>query len=186
MIRLVSYFDCELCHHSDEMYFGAWRNPYFETEVGIAFAGYCFEALTIIAHITRCLEEIVASEGDEPKPDPRNWAVHLRRHPRRRRVQAWRSPAGAYLQIVESRRDGDQVRYEELQQSGQLERLLRSGARFASKALVLSAIADDTCTTAAFSVQGQTIIDVALHFRATHPPNADFMRVSEPSSRTKC
>jgi hypothetical protein len=24
------------------------------------------------------------------------------------------------------------------------------------------------------------------HFRATHPPNADFMRVSEPSSRTKC
>jgi hypothetical protein len=35
-------------------------------------------------------------------------------------------------------------RYEELQESGQLERLLRSGARFASKALVLSAIADDS------------------------------------------
>jgi len=57
------------------------------------------------------------------------------------------------LQIVESRRDGDQVRQqviatlgrcEELQESGQLERLLRSGARFASKALVLSAIADDS------------------------------------------
>jgi len=67
----------------------------------------------------------------------------------RRKTSAGR----AYLQIVESRRDGDQVRqqvivtlgrYEELQESGQLERLLRSGARFASKALVLSAIADDS------------------------------------------
>ena len=35
-------------------------------------------------------------------------------------------------------------------------------------------------------IQGQIIIDVALHFRATHPPNADFMRVSEPPSRAKC
>ena len=60
----------------------------------------------------------------------------------RRKTSAGR----AYLQIVESRRDGDQVRqqviatlgrYEELQESGQLERLLRSGARFASKAMVL-------------------------------------------------
>ena len=67
----------------------------------------------------------------------------------RRKTSAGR----AYLQIVESRRDGDQVRqqviatlgrYEELQESGQLERLLRSGARFASKAMVLSAIADDS------------------------------------------
>ena len=67
----------------------------------------------------------------------------------RRKTSAGR----AYLQIVASRRDGDQVRqqvnvtlgrYEELQESGQLERLLRSGARFASKALVLSAIADDS------------------------------------------
>jgi hypothetical protein len=58
----------------------------------------------------------------------------------------------AYLQIVESRRDGDQVRqqviatlgrFEELQASGQLERLLRSGARFAAKAMVLSAAGDD-------------------------------------------
>ena len=67
----------------------------------------------------------------------------------RRKTSAGR----AYLQIVESRRDGDQVRqqviatfgrYEELQESGQLERLLRSSARFASKAMVLSAIADDS------------------------------------------
>ena len=56
----------------------------------------------------------------------------------RRKTSAGRS----YLQIVESRRDGERVRqqviatlgrYEELQASGQLERLLRSGARFAGK-----------------------------------------------------
>ena len=56
------------------------------------------------------------------------------------------------MQIVESRRDGDQVRqqviatlgrFEGLQASGQLERLLRSGARFAAKAMMLSAASDD-------------------------------------------
>ena len=64
----------------------------------------------------------------------------------------------AYLQIVESRRDGDQVRqqviatlgrYDELQASGQLERLLRSGARFAAKAMVLAAAeSEDTARIA--------------------------------------
>src|SRR5260370_12004051 len=62
------------------------------------------------------------------------------------------SAGRAYLQIVESRRDGDQVRqqviatlgrYEELQASGQLERLLRSGARFSAKAMVLSAAQEE-------------------------------------------
>ena len=57
----------------------------------------------------------------------------------------------AYLQIVESRREGDQVRqqviatlgrYEDLKASGQLERLLRSGARFAEQAMVLGALDD--------------------------------------------
>src|ERR1700693_4856518 len=66
----------------------------------------------------------------------------------RRKTSAGR----AYLQIVESRRAGDQVRqqviatlgrYEDLRASGQLERLLRSGARFAAKAMVLSTAADD-------------------------------------------
>jgi hypothetical protein len=66
----------------------------------------------------------------------------------RRKTSAGR----AYLQIVESRRDGDQVRqqviatlgrFEGLQASGQLERLLRSGARFAAKAMMLSAASDD-------------------------------------------
>jgi hypothetical protein len=55
----------------------------------------------------------------------------------------------AYLQIVESRRTGAAVRQqviatlgriEDLQESGQLERLLRSGARFADKAIVLDAL----------------------------------------------
>ena len=55
----------------------------------------------------------------------------------------------AYLQIVESRREGASVRQqviatlgrvEDLQASGQLERLLRSGARFAEKAIVLDAL----------------------------------------------
>src|SRR6201981_4228317 len=67
----------------------------------------------------------------------------------RRKTSAGR----AYLQIVESRRDGDQVRqqviatlgrFDERQASGQLERLVRSGARFAAKAMVLSTASDDT------------------------------------------
>ena len=62
------------------------------------------------------------------------------------------SAGRAYLQIVESRRDGDQVRqqviatlgrFEDLQASGQLERLVRSGARFAAKAMVLSAASNE-------------------------------------------
>jgi len=57
-----------------------------------------------------------------------------------------------YLQIAESRRVGGQVRQrviatlgrlDVLAASGQLERLLRSGARFATQALVLSAAQDD-------------------------------------------
>src|SRR5258705_13867443 len=65
----------------------------------------------------------------------------------RRKTSAGR----AYLQIVESRRAGDQVRqqviatlgrFEDLQASGQLERLVRSGAGFAAKAMVVRALAD--------------------------------------------
>src|ERR1019366_9158507 len=62
----------------------------------------------------------------------------------------------AYLQIVESRRRGAQVRQqviatlgrvEDLRESGQLERLLRSGARFAAKAIVV--VADGAVTASA-------------------------------------
>jgi hypothetical protein len=67
----------------------------------------------------------------------------------RRKTSAGR----AYLQIVASRREGEKIRqqviatlgrYDELQASGQVERLLRSDARFAAKAMVLSAVADDS------------------------------------------
>src|SRR5260370_5801692 len=63
-----------------------------------------------------------------------------------------KKPSGgrAYLQIVESRREGVAVRQqviatlgrvEDLRESGQLERLLRSGARFAEKAIVVDSTA---------------------------------------------
>ena len=65
----------------------------------------------------------------------------------------------AYLQIVESRREGGSVRQQviatlgrldDLQQSGQLERLLRSGARFADKAILVEAVASgDVAASAA-------------------------------------
>ena len=57
-----------------------------------------------------------------------------------------------YLQIAESRRVGGQVRQrvittlgrlDQLQASGQLERLVRSGARFAMRAMVVTAAQDD-------------------------------------------
>src|ERR687892_2815499 len=57
-----------------------------------------------------------------------------------------------YLQIAESRRVGGQVRQrvvatlgrlDALEASGQLERLLRSGARFATRAMVVTAAQDD-------------------------------------------
>jgi hypothetical protein len=81
----------------------------------------------------------------------------------RRKTSAGR----AYLQIVESRRTGDQVRqqviatlgrYEDLQASGQLERLLRSGARFASKAVVLSAATNETAIKIAVRRIGPALV----------------------------
>ena len=81
----------------------------------------------------------------------------------RRKTSAGRS----YLQIVESRRDGDQVRqqviatlgrFEELQASGQLERLVRSGARFAAKAMVLSAASDDAAIRIAVRRIGPALV----------------------------
>ena len=81
----------------------------------------------------------------------------------RRKISAGR----AYLQIVESRRNGDQVRqqviatlgrFDELQASGQLDRLVSSGARFATKAMVLSALADDAATKIAVRRIGPALV----------------------------
>jgi len=77
------------------------------------------------------------------------------------------SAGRAYLQIVESRRDGDQVRqqviatlgrFDELQASGQLERLVRSGARFAAKAMVLSAASNDAAIKIAVRRIGPALV----------------------------
>src|ERR1700688_1292502 len=77
------------------------------------------------------------------------------------------SPGRAYLQIVESRRDGDRLRqqviatlgrFEELQASGQLERLLRSGARFAAKAMVLSAASNNAAIKIAVRRIGPALV----------------------------
>ena len=77
------------------------------------------------------------------------------------------SSGRVYLRIVESRREGDQVRQQviatlgrvdELRASGQLERLLRSGARFAAKALMVSAAADDTAIKVAVRRIGPALV----------------------------
>lgn len=47
---------------------GAWVDPYFETQIGLGFSGSCFEALTVIAHISQSLSALVAPNGDEPLP----------------------------------------------------------------------------------------------------------------------
>ena len=49
-------------------------------------------------------------------------------------------------------------RFEDLQASGQLERLLRSGARFAAKAMVLSAVADDAAIRIAVRRIGPALV----------------------------
>ena len=81
----------------------------------------------------------------------------------RRKTSAGR----AYLQIVESRRDGEAVRqqviatlgrFEELQASGQLERLVRSGARFAAKAMVLSAASNEAAIKIAVRRIGPALV----------------------------
>ena len=81
----------------------------------------------------------------------------------RRKTSAGR----AYLQIVESRRDGEAVRqqviatlgrFDELQASGQLDRLVRSGARFAAKAMVLSAASNDAAIKIAVRRIGPALV----------------------------
>lgn len=79
-----------------------------------------------------------------------------------------KSSAGrTYLQIVESRRQGKAVRQQviatlgrldELEAGGQLERLLRSGARFAAKALVLEAVRDDKTTSVSVERIGAPLV----------------------------
>jgi Transposase DDE domain len=78
-----------------------------------------------------------------------------------------RTAERTYLQIVESRRSGGKVRQhvvatlgrlDELQASGQLERLLRSGARFAAKAMLLGATRDEEALTIATRRIGPALV----------------------------
>lgn len=77
------------------------------------------------------------------------------------------SAGRTYLQIVESRRHGKAVRQQviatlgrldELAASGQLERLLRSGARFAAKVMVLEAARRDGATRVAVRRIGPSLV----------------------------
>jgi hypothetical protein len=72
-----------------------------------------------------------------------------------------------YLQIVESHRTGDQVRQrviatlgrlDELEASGQLDRLLRSGARFVQQAMVLEAARNDAAPAVAVHRIGPALL----------------------------
>ena len=79
-----------------------------------------------------------------------------------------KSSAGrVYLQIVESHRQGDHVRqqviatlgrYDELRDSGQLDRLLRSGARFAAQAIILDAVRGGTANVVAVRRIGPALV----------------------------
>src|SRR5438105_15091372 len=81
----------------------------------------------------------------------------------RKKTTAGRS----YLQIVESRRADGKIRqhivatlgrFDELAASGQLERLLRSGARFAQQAMLLQAARDDPALTVATRRIGPVLV----------------------------
>ena len=77
------------------------------------------------------------------------------------------SQGRSYLQIVESQRAGDQVRQrviatlgrlDELEASGQLDRLLRSGARFVQQAMVLDAARTGDAPAVAVRRVGPTLV----------------------------
>ncbi len=77
------------------------------------------------------------------------------------------SQGRVYLQIVQSQRTGTQVRQrviatlgrlDELEASGQLDRLLRSGARFVQQALVLDATRNGDAPTVAVRRIGPALL----------------------------
>jgi hypothetical protein len=49
---------------------GTWRNPYFETELGLAFAGDCMEALSIANSFIRAVSQLVVDGPTRPRPEP--------------------------------------------------------------------------------------------------------------------
>ena len=53
------------------------QNPYYETEIGIGFAGYCLEALTIIALFSRVMEQLVDVAEEGTRPDQMRCPIRL-------------------------------------------------------------------------------------------------------------
>ena len=49
---------------------GTHIDPYFETTIGLGFAGHCFEALTIIAHIQRAMGALCRVDRQAMLPEP--------------------------------------------------------------------------------------------------------------------
>jgi hypothetical protein len=47
---------------------GAWREPYFETKVGLGFSGHCFEALMIVEHVRRLIGALGTPIEGRPLP----------------------------------------------------------------------------------------------------------------------
>lgn len=65
------YKACVTCHRMSDlnMTTGKWSAPYYITEMGIGFAGGCFEAMSIITLYQRCVEQLVVDGDHTPKPD---------------------------------------------------------------------------------------------------------------------
>ncbi|MFK2876393.1 hypothetical protein [Rhodanobacter hydrolyticus] len=49
---------------------GGWDSPYYTTEIGIGFAGYCFEAMSIIALFKRFVGTLVAYPDSDSNVEP--------------------------------------------------------------------------------------------------------------------
>ena len=48
---------------------GVWKDPYFETELGLAFAGDCMEALSIANSFIRAVSQLVVDGPGRPRPE---------------------------------------------------------------------------------------------------------------------
>jgi len=56
---------------------GSWDNPYFSTEIGLGYAGSCYEAMSIIALFQRCASQLVSDAVPASKPRPDGIATML-------------------------------------------------------------------------------------------------------------
>lgn len=69
-----------LCHSMSSLDYGTgtWRDPYFSTEVGLGFAGDCFEALSILNAYERAVAQLVVDGDGQPLPEPQRLYCMLR------------------------------------------------------------------------------------------------------------